>query len=185
MDAMHVAHEKHGAHDHSSEFSYDSLTPEQWPTFCTVPTAADKKANADMQDCIVSDELDIPIGADKAGWALRPSPLLNLSNVHAHAHGTDEVMITLNETRLYLRKGAVPLSYIEWDFGSGLGRLSELRRFVSDDAMQIQATWPNRSVVGASGGYWRTLGDIDYPVSWDSLREDIKWRTNEGKQEPA
>lgn len=180
---------EHGhSHDHgheSSGFSYDSITPEQWPAFCSVPTLADKWANADMKDCIAADQIDHPIGADVAGWGLYPSPRINHTNLHAHAHGTDPIMENLNETRLFIRKGAVPLSYVEWDFASGLGRLSELRRFVSVDAERIQAMWPNRSVIGASGGYWRTLGDIDYNVTWNALRDDIKWRTSDGVSEPA
>ena len=65
---------EHGhSHDHgheSSGFSYDSITPEQWPAFCSVPTLADKWANADMKDCIAADQIDHPIGADVAGWGL-------------------------------------------------------------------------------------------------------------------
>ena len=179
----------HGhSHEHAHDgtgFSYQSATPEHWPAFCSVPTLADKWANADMKDCIAVDQIDKPMGADVAGWGLYPSPRINHTNLHAHAHGTDPIMENLNETRLFIRKGAVPLSYVEWDFASGLGRLSELRRFVSVDAERIQAMWPNRSVIGASGGYWRTLGDIDYNVTWNTLRDDIKWRTSDGVSEPA
>lgn len=190
--AVSVAHDEHDmhsmphAHSHNeSPASYDSLTPEHWPAFCTVPSKADKIANANAKDCIAMDAVDELVPIDAAGWGLRPSPRIHRSNVHSHAHGTDAVMETLNETRLFSRKGAVPLSYVEWDFSSGLGRLSELRRFASVDAQRVQETWPNRSVIGVSGGYYRTLGDIDYRVSWDALRDDIRWRTSDGKAEPT
>lgn len=166
-------------------FGYDSAAPLQLPPFCTVAHATEKINRTDVAHCVALDEIDRPISASDAGWALRPSPPISASNVHAHAHGTEKPMTVFNETRLFLRKGAVPLSYVEWDFGTGLGRLSELRRFVSDDAATIQATWPMRPVIGASGGYWRTLGDIDYPVGWDALRDDIKWRIHGGSEEPS
>lgn len=194
---------RHGDHEHADttsveamphvsmadhmheEFGYGSVAPLRVPSFCTVANATDKLNRTDVADCIALDEVDRPISAAEAGWALRPSPPVNVSNVHAHAHGTEKPMTVFNETRLFLRKGAVPLSHIEWDFGTGLGRLSELRRFASVDAAQIQKMWPKRPVIGASGGYWRTLGDIDYPVAWDALREDIQWRISGGAEEPT
>lgn len=184
-DPMSYAAMESGTGHTDMAFGYDSVAPLKVPPFCTVANATDKLNRTDVAHCIALDEIDRPISAAEAGWALRPSPPINVSNVHAHAHGTEKPMAMLNETRLFLRKGAVPLSYVEWDFGTGLGRMSELRRFASVDAAQIQKMWPKRPVIGASGGYWRTLGDIDYPVAWNSLREDIQWRTSGGSQEPS
>lgn len=172
-------------HGHEDMFTYDTISPDTVPRFCKVATAAEKVGHDELAECIAMDEVDALMGADQAGWALRPSPPISMANVHAHAHGSEAPMLTLNETRLFLRKGAVPMSYVEWDFGSGMGRMSELRRFVSDDAAQVQMTWPDRPVIGRSGGYWRTLGDLDYPVAWNSLREDLKYRIGDGKNEPT
>ncbi|WFD28248.1 hypothetical protein MNAN1_003255 [Malassezia nana] len=190
--------ERHDDHEHASAnmeqsmnghtsgaFDYDSVAPFEIPPFCTVEKATIKVNHTDLAHCLALDEVDKPINAAEAGWMLRPSPPINVSNVHAHAHGTEKPMAVFNETRLFLRKGAVPLSYIEWDFATGLGRLSELRRFVSEDAAKVQQMWPKRPVIGASGGYWRTLGDIDYPVAWNTLRDDVKWRLHGGTEEPS
>lgn len=170
---------------HNATFNYDSVSPKDVPAFCVVDKGADRAGHDELRDCLARDEVDLLLGADAAGWALRPSPTISMSNVHAHAHGSEPPMVTLNETRLFLRKGAVPLSYVEWDFGAGLGRISELRRFVGEDAKKVQETWPERPVIGRSGGYWRTVADADYPAAWNALREDLQWRLGDGTEEPS
>ena len=154
------------------------------PPFCTVNTT--KELHGAKASCIALDAVDAIVPADKAGWALRPAPKRRSQAAHGHAHGTEKVMEVLNETRLFSRKGAVPLSYIEWDWGAGLGRLSELRRFTSEEADKIQAMWPKRQVIGRSGQYWRALSDSNYPKQWDRVRKDIRYRLGkDAAEEPS
>ncbi|WFD31898.1 hypothetical protein MSPP1_002939 [Malassezia sp. CBS 17886] len=129
--------------------------------------------------CIALDALDAIADADTAGLMLRPSP--NLTLEHGHNHGTQNVdpVRELNETRVFEAKGPVPLSYVEWDYAAGLGQTTELRRFTGASAHKVAETWPSRAVIGASGGYWRTLADIHYRAAWDALREDIRARAQD------
>ncbi|PKI83532.1 hypothetical protein MVES1_002810 [Malassezia vespertilionis] len=161
------------------------------PLFCTVPTeahAVTSNATNTTSECIAMDTIDKIIAADTADLALRPSP--NLTSVQMHlgkSHHHTEPAVEFNETDLFIRKGAVPLSYVEWDFAAGAGALPHLRRFASQQADQIAATWPKRTVIAAANGYWRSLADLHYPRQWTSLREDVRSRIggDQGNQEPS
>ncbi|WFD41544.1 hypothetical protein MPSI1_000175 [Malassezia psittaci] len=160
---------RHGSHDtdaHGARPSDISLPP-----FCTVASAS----LANDSSCIALDAVDTFINAQDAGPALRPAPRRIDSGHHAH-QSTTAPLEQLNETALFIRKGPVPLSYIEWDFNLGPGQLSELRRFTSTPADQIIRQWPDRVVMSSSDGYWRSLEDQDYVQGQESLRADVKNR---------
>lgn len=169
-------------HAAAAPHAHDAATPmANVSAFCTVAT----HTNATDPNCIALDAIDVFLDALDAGPALRPAPRrLRMAQHHGgHAAPMEE----FNETALFVRKGPVPLSYIEWDFAAGVGRLRELRRFASYQADQIAAQWPDRVVMGASGGYWRSLDDQDYPAGRTALREDVRARIggDQGDQEPA
>lgn len=154
------------------------------PAFCVVET----HTNATDPNCIALDTVDDILPAEKVGPSLRPTPRLARKTHHAHAHkGNTPPMEQFNETALFERKGPVPLSYVEWDYGAGLGNLSALRRFASYQADQVAARWPNRTVMSPVNGYWRSLDDQDYPRGRTALREDVRARIggDAGNTEPA
>ncbi|WFD03666.1 hypothetical protein MOBT1_002359 [Malassezia obtusa] len=170
-------YEKAPAHKHDAAAPMPNVT-----AFCTVAT----HTNSTDKDCIALDAIDAFLDADTAGPALRPAPRIVKSGHHSHS-GNTAPMEKFNETALFVRKGPVPLSYIEWDYGVGLGRLHELRRFASYQADRVAAQWPDRVVMGASSGYWRSLDDQDYPRGRTALREDVRARIggDAGDVEPA
>lgn len=152
------------------------------PPFCTIPPHG---TNATQQGCLDLETIDAPPAPHDAGAALRPAPRVSTGN-HVHG-GSGPPMQELNETRFVLQKGPVPLSYMEWDYRTGLGELAEVRRFVSQQAEQVSMRWPTRPVMGVSGGYWRTLADPDDVQGWTRLREDVRSRIggDQGDQEPG
>ncbi|WFC97460.1 hypothetical protein MYAM1_000174 [Malassezia yamatoensis] len=171
---------RHGGHDtdaHGAQPSDLSIPP-----FCTVASAS----LANDSSCIALDAVDTFVSAQDDGPALRPAPRRIESGHHAH-QGTAAPLEELNETALFIHKGPVPLSYIEWDFNLGAGQLSELRRFTSAQADQILGQWPDRVVMSSSNGYWRSLEDQHYVQGQESLRADVKNRiSNDGHpQEPT
>lgn len=170
---------RHGSHEHAEPETHAQALPHMHdasqpmpdvPKFCTVPSYVNTST-----DCIALDTVDWIIPVHDAGATLRPAPRRNASHGHTHGGGAPP-MLALNETLLFSKKGPVPLSYIEWDYGLGAGELKELRRFASLQADQIAATWPDRIVIGVAHGYWRSLADQDDPKSWTALREDVRSR---------
>jgi len=131
--------------------------------------------------------IDIVVAAEDADDKLRSQPnLTEYQSGHAHGHANTAPLPVINETKIFQSKGPQALSYIEWDFDSGLGRLEELRRFTGPQADELLKAEPTRPVMGVSGGRWRTLADIDSPRTWKPLLDDIRSRIGQdGRSEPA
>lgn len=115
-----------------------------------------------------------------AGSELRELPVWHSHGGHGHSHGSGPVRDTLNETLLFRAKGPDPLSYIEWDFGYGLGSASQLRRFTADADVLA-----GKHKMGVVDGRWRKLFDEKESEQRQAIATDIASRLPEGKGEPS
>lgn len=110
----------------------------------------------------------------EAGLAPLAIPLIS-GGGHSHVHSDVPAETHLNESKLLLAKGPEPLSYVEWDFGYGLGSLDSLRRFTSKSYTDLDAT----SEYGAMGAldtrYRRLLDEVD-PEARQAITQDIASR---------
>lgn len=91
---------------------------------------------------------------------------------HQHVHSDAPAEMELNETKLLEWKGPEPLSYIEWDFGYGLGSAENLRRFASKTFAQLDF----ESDLGAMAyvdGRFRKLTDEKDPAARKAIAQDI------------
>ena len=129
--------------------------------------------------------VDVVVQANDKNPSLRLSPKLGVSTHHSHAHGSAKPVEKLNETELFSRKGPMALSYIEWDFGKGMGKLEELRRFTGEEAEQLLNNNTQRAVIGSVNDRWRTLADWRATNTWMPLLFDIRSRIGDGSREPG
>ena len=127
--------------------------------------------------------VDVITAATDMDPKLRLSP--NISRPSGHSHGLTKPLEEFNETRLFSRKGPMALSYIEWDFATGMGNVSELHRFTSPEAEKLMHNNTRRAVIGSVHNRWRTLADQHAPKTWLPLLYDIRSRIGNGKQEPG
>ncbi|TKY88611.1 hypothetical protein EX895_002600 [Sporisorium graminicola] len=119
--------------------------------------------------------------ATVAGTELRDLPVWHAHKGHGHSHGSGPALEKLNETSLFRAHGPDPLSYLEWDFGFGLGSASELRRFTTN--ADVLAGKPKMGVVD---GRWRKFLDEQDSEQRQSIAADIASRLPEGQdQEPS
>ncbi|SNX86369.1 uncharacterized protein MEPE_05078 [Melanopsichium pennsylvanicum] len=115
--------------------------------------------------------------ASSAGPSLLPLPVWHHHGGHSHG-GSGPVQEHLNETALFLSKGPDPLSYMEWDFGYGLGSSEQLKRFVSNvDVLN------GRGMMGVVDGRWRKLFDENSSKQREEIANDIKSRLAEKEEE--
>ncbi|CDS00955.1 uncharacterized protein SPSC_04856 [Sporisorium scitamineum] len=116
-----------------------------------------------------------------AGTELRDLPVWHAHKGHSHSHGSGPILEQLNETLLFRAHGPDPLSYVEWDFGYGLGSVAELRRFTTN--ADVLAGRPKMGVVD---GRWRKFLDESEPEQRQAIAADIASRLPEGQgQEPS
>ena len=109
--------------------------------------------------------------AEVAGSDLRQLPVWHAHKGHGHSHGSGPVLEKLNETLLFRAHGPDPLSYIEWDFGYGLGSVANLRRFTAD--ADVLSGKPKMGVVD---GRWRKFLDEQDPEQRQAIAADIASR---------
>ncbi len=118
--------------------------------------------------------------ASIAGIDLRTLPVWHTHGGHGHSHGSGPVKEKLNETLLFRSKGPDPLSYIEWDFGYGLGSEAQLRRFMTD-ADVLAGT----EKMGVVDGRWRKLFDEKNAEQRQAIANDIASRLPGKEGEPS
>lgn len=123
--------------------------------------------------------------ATEVGPELRPMPPRKKSSGgHSHGLAHADPILELNETSVFIKHGPEPLSYIEWDRASGMGRLDQLLRFV-DPAALDQAQ--GQTLMGAVDGRWRTLYDEPNAKSRLALEKDMRSRvgSNAKREQPG
>lgn len=129
--------------------------------------------------------VDVIVPANDQDSSLRLCPSLGVSSHHSHGHGNSRPVEQLNETELFSRKGPMALSYIEWDFANGMGKLEELHRFTGKEAEQLLNNNTQRAVIGSVQDRWRTLADWSATNTWWPLLLDIRSRIGDGSREPG
>ncbi|UZJ55073.1 hypothetical protein CBS101457_004393 [Exobasidium rhododendri] len=98
-----------------------------------------------------------------------------------HSHGGHaEPKLELNESVILRGKGPDPLSYIEWDFSYGIGKLPDLVRF---SKAYSQLNDESSNIMGVGGGRWRTLVDEKEGAVRSSIASDIKHRVDSGSDD--
>ncbi|SJX65119.1 uncharacterized protein SRS1_15940 [Sporisorium reilianum f. sp. reilianum] len=151
MDDHELEHSHSHGHDHSH--SHDNVQA-TGPSPASVPDAA------------------------IAGTELRDLPVWHAHKGHGHSHGSGPVLEQLNETLLFRAHGPDPLSYIEWDFGYGLGSVAELRRFTAN--VDVLAGKPKMGVVD---GRWRKFLDEQDSEQRQAIAVDIASRLPEAQDQ--
>ena len=122
--------------------------------------------------------LDSIPDALKASSQLLATPVLGTSH-GGHHHGSGAPMEHLNETKLFRAKGPDPLSYIEWDYGYGVGALSALQRFTANADVLV-----GTDMMASVDGRWRKLLDERDQEQRRHIAADLASRI-EGGQEPS
>lgn len=167
----------HGSHPHSE--------PADDPAAAPNPHSHDGHDGHDMHDmhdmhgASFYDVIPDPLLQTSATFI--PVPALPVgAGGHSHGgHGAEEPKLELNETVIVRWKGPDPLSYIEWDFGYGVGKSDDLLRF--SQAYKQGAA----NVMGVSGERWRTLVNERDEETRMQVASDVLHRVQESHQDPG
>lgn len=118
--------------------------------------------------------------ASKAGLEMFiVPPLPHGAGGHNHGHGGEAAKVELNETVILRGKGPDPLSYIEWDFNYGIGKIEELERFTGVYNDQ-EGEW--KDLMSVAGGRYRHLVDEKDAEKRKSIIMDIQERIKSNKE---